>query len=147
MAALTVTTIVLFGFDLSQVGWAVIPVAWILVLNGWALALARDRPHPPLRAERRDPDLGPELRGHGPVRRVLPGRRRCRPGLRSIASVLPDDVGLLGAAATRSTVSPSLGRLRRRVRQTSLLLIVLSGLLATHLLKVFRRRGFVTRYS
>ena len=39
MAALTVTTIVLFGFDLSEVGWSVIPVAWILVLNGWALAL------------------------------------------------------------------------------------------------------------
>jgi hypothetical protein len=30
---------------------------------------------------------------------------------------------------------------------TSLLLIALSGLFATHLLRVFRRRGFVTRYS
>ncbi len=39
MLTLTVTTIIFFGFDLSQVGWSVIPIAAILVINGWAMAL------------------------------------------------------------------------------------------------------------
>src|SRR3954469_22482242 len=36
---LSVATAAFFGFDLSQVGWSVIPIAGILVINGWALAL------------------------------------------------------------------------------------------------------------
>ena len=39
LLTLTITTIVFFGFNLSSVGWAVIPIAAILVINGWALAL------------------------------------------------------------------------------------------------------------
>ena len=114
MAALTVTTIVLFGFDLSQVGWAVIPVAWILVLNGWALALLV---------------IGLILRfGQSaeiltwglnyvvmalsgvffPVDALPPGPAQHRLGA-------ADDVGLLGAAARPRRAALLLGRLRRRV--------------------------------
>ncbi len=39
LLTLTITTIAFFGFDLSAVGWSVIPIAAILVLNGWAMAL------------------------------------------------------------------------------------------------------------
>ena len=123
-----------------------IPVAWILVLNGWALALLV---------------IGLILRfgqsaeiltwGLNYVVMALSGVffpvDALPPGLRSIASVLPDDVGLLGAAATRSTGCPSTGSASASRSLTSLLLIALSGLFATHLLQVFRRRGFVTRYS
>ena len=145
MAALTVTTIVLFGFDLSQVGWAVIPVAWILVLNGWALALLV---------------IGLILRfgqsaeiltwGLNYVVMALSGVffpvDALPPGLRSIAAVLPTTWAF--SALRRALDGLPFSWVGFGVAfLTSLLLIVLSGLLATHLLKVFRRRGFVTRYS
>lgn len=38
LGTLTVTTIGLYGFDLSAVGWSVLPVVAVLVVNGWALA-------------------------------------------------------------------------------------------------------------
>ena len=80
MGALTVTTIVLFGFDLSQVGWAVVPVAGILILEWVGAGPHRHRADPALRPERRDPDLGAQLRRHGPLRRVL---HRGRPASRA----------------------------------------------------------------
>ena len=145
MAALTVTTIVLFGFDLSQVGWAVIPVAWILVLNGWALALLV---------------IGLILRfgqsaeiltwGLNYVVMALSGVffpvDALPPVLRSIASVLPTTWAF--SALRRALDGLPFSWVGFGVAfLTSLLLIALSGLLATHLLKVFRQRGFVTRYS
>ena len=145
MAALTLTTIVLFGFDLSEVGWSVIPVAWILVLNGWALALVV---------------IGLILRygqsaeiltwGLNYVVMALSGVffpvESLPPGLRRVASLLPTTwafAELRDALDGQPFDWPgfwiALG--------SSLLLIALSGLFATHLLRVFRRRGFVTRYS
>jgi ABC-2 type transport system permease protein len=39
LLTLTITTIFLYGFDLSAIGWAVIPIVALLVANGWAIAL------------------------------------------------------------------------------------------------------------
>jgi ABC-2 type transport system permease protein len=145
MAALTVTTVVLFGFDLSEVGWAVLPVAWILILNGWALALVV---------------IGLILRfgqsaeiltwGLNYVVMALSGVffpvDALPPVLSSIASVLPTTWAfaelrnaLAGQAFDWSGFAIACA--------TSFALIVASGLFAVHLLSVFRRRGFVTRYS
>ncbi len=38
LGTLTATTVGLYGFDLSAIGWSVIPVVAILVVNGWAIA-------------------------------------------------------------------------------------------------------------
>jgi ABC-2 type transport system permease protein len=145
MAALTVATIALFGFDLSEVGWAVVPIAGILVLNGWALALVV---------------IGLILRygqsaeilawGLNYVVMALSGVffpvDALPPGLRSVASLLPTTWAfselrhaLDGLPFDWSGFAVAL--------VTSLVLVALSGLLAVHLLRVFRRKGLVTRYS
>ena len=140
MAALTVTTIVLFGFDLSQVGWAVIPVAWILILNGWALALIV---------------IGLILRfgqsaeiltwGLNYVVMALSGVffpvDALPPGLRTDRLGPADDLGLLDAARAPSTGCPSTGSASASPSSSRSCSIVLSALFATHLLRVFRRRG------
>jgi ABC-2 type transport system permease protein len=38
LATLTVTTVSLYGFDMSAIGWSVIPIVTLLVMNGWAVA-------------------------------------------------------------------------------------------------------------
>ena len=145
MAALTVTTIILFGFDLSQVGWAVIPVAWILILNGWALALIV---------------IGLILRfgqsaeiltwGLNYVVMALSGVffpvDALPPGLQTIASVLPTTWAFATLRAALDGQPFDWSGFGIAFAE-SLVLIVLSALFATHLLRVFRRRGFVTRYS
>jgi ABC-2 type transport system permease protein len=145
MAALTATTIALFGFDLREVGWSVVPVALILIVNGWALALVV---------------IGLILR-HGQSAEILTwglnyvvmalsgvffAVNALPPGLRPVASVLPSTyafsalrAALDGRAFDWSGFAFALAG--------SIVLIVLAGLFAVHLLRVFRRRGFVTRYS
>ncbi len=36
---LTAATVLLFDFDLSQIGWSALPIAALLIVNGWALGL------------------------------------------------------------------------------------------------------------
>ncbi len=38
LGTLTVATIGLYGFDMTALGWSLIPIAALLVLNGWAVA-------------------------------------------------------------------------------------------------------------
>jgi len=145
MAALTVTTIILFGFNLGEVGWTVIPVAGILILNGWALALIV---------------IGLILRygqsaeiltwGLNYVVMALSGVfftvSALPPGLRTIASLLPSTYAF---AELRNALDGDPFDWSGFVVAlfSSIALIVASGLFAVHLLRVFRRRGFVTRYS
>jgi ABC-2 type transport system permease protein len=145
MAALTVTTIVLFGFDLSEVGWAVVPIAWILVLNGWALALVV---------------IGLILRfgqsaeilawGLNYVVMALSGVffpvDALPPGLRSVAAVLPTTWAFAELRQTLDGASFDWSGFAVALA-SSMALIALSALLAVHLLRVFRRKGLVTRYS
>lgn len=37
LATLTATTVLLYGFDLRAVGWSVIPIVALLIVNGWAI--------------------------------------------------------------------------------------------------------------
>ena len=39
LITLAITTTALYGFDLTALGWSVIPVIALLVVNGWAVAL------------------------------------------------------------------------------------------------------------
>ncbi|MCA1736448.1 MAG: ABC transporter permease [Actinobacteria bacterium] len=39
LVTLTIATIALYGFDLSAIGWSVIPIIGLLIANGWAVAL------------------------------------------------------------------------------------------------------------
>ena len=39
MVALSVTAFAFFGFDLSSVGWGLVPIGFVLVLMGWSLSL------------------------------------------------------------------------------------------------------------
>jgi ABC-2 type transport system permease protein len=145
LLTLTIATIVCFGFDLSAVGWSVIPVAAILVLNGWALAmlvvglvlrfgqsaeiliwgfnyvlLAFSGVFFPVSA----------LPGNMQVAaRWLPTTKAFE-ALRDVLANKPLPWGTLGEAFLGSVV-----------------VLGLSFWCATWLLSVFRRRGLVTRYS
>jgi ABC-2 type transport system permease protein len=145
LVTLTVSTIVFFGFDLSSVGWGVIPITMLLVINGWALAMLA---------------VGLVLR-FGQSAEILiwglnyavmafsgvffpadalPG------GLSAVASVLPTAKAfealralLDGRPLPWDTVAASF--------VGSLVFLALSTSFAAWLLRVFRRRGYVTRYS
>jgi ABC-2 type transport system permease protein len=120
-------------------------VAWILILNGWALALIV---------------IGLILRfgqsaeiltwGLNYVVMALSGVffpvDALPPGLQTIASVLPTTWAFAQLRAALDGLPFDWSGFGIAFAE-SLALIVLSALFATHLLRVFRRRGFVTRYS
>ena len=146
MAALTVTTIVLFGFNLGEVGWTVIPVAGILILNGWALALIV---------------IGLILRygqeaeiltwGLNYVVMALSGVfftvTRYRPACERWRHCCPPPTRSPELRDRCSTASRSTSPGFVVALLSSATLIVASRLFAVHLLRVFRRGSFVTRYS
>jgi ABC-2 type transport system permease protein len=145
LLTLTITTILLYGFDLSAVGWSVIPIVTLLVLNGWALALVV---------------IGLILRfGQSaeiltwglnyvvlavsgvffPVE-ALPG------GMRHFAGVLPTTHAFAAARAVLDGATVPWSRLGMATLGTAVFL-GLSIWFGAAMLTVFRTRGFVTRYS
>jgi hypothetical protein len=95
LATLTAMTVSLYGFDLTAIGWSVIPIVILLVSERLGGGIPRDRAHPAVRSECRDPHLGHQLRGAGHLRRILPRRStppvscnpsptRCRPPTPSV---------------------------------------------------------------
>ncbi len=145
LATLTVSTIVFFSFDLSSIGWSVIPIMVLLVINGWALAMLV---------------VGLVLRfgqsaeiliwGFNYVLMAFSGvffpAGALPDGLRSVAEVLPMTktfaalrAVLDGRPLPWSTLAAAL--------VGSILFFAGAIAFATWLLHVFRRRGFVTRYS
>ncbi|MGQ0848629.1 MAG: ABC transporter permease [Actinomycetota bacterium] len=145
MLALTATTITLYGFDMTAVGWSVIPIVGILILNGWAVALIV---------------VGLILRfgqsaeiltwGLNYVILAVSGVffpvEALPAGLRQFAAVLPTTHAF--AAARRvldgGTVAwSSLGA----AAVGTMVFIGLSAWFGAIMLAVFRSRGFITRYS
>lgn len=145
LLTLTVTTIFLYGFDLSALGWSVIPIVALLVANGWAIALVV---------------VGLILRfGQSaeiltwglnyvilaisgvffPVE-ALPG------GLQGLASILPTTLAFDAARQVldgnpvpwASLGSATIG---------SVVALALAAWFGATMLSVFRSRGFITRYS
>lgn len=145
IGTLTIATVVLFGFDLSTVGWSVIPIALLLIVNGWALGLFA---------------VGLVLRfgqsaeiliwGLNYVLLALSGvffpAASLPNGFRPVASVLPTTklfAALRALIDGRSLPWSTIGG----AAISSLVFFCLGVAFAARLLALFRSRGFVTRYS
>lgn len=145
MLTLTVTTIAFFGFDFSDIGWSVVPIAALLVINGWALALLV---------------VGLVLRFGQSAEILIWGLNyvllavsgvffpadALPAGIEKVASVLPTTKAFAALRAVLdgrplpwSTLAASL--------LGSLIFLAIAFAWSRWLLGVFRRRGFVTRYS
>lgn len=145
LLTLTITTIILYGFDLRAVGWSVIPIVTLLVLNGWALALVV---------------IGLILRfgqsaeiltwGLNYVVLAISGVffpvEALPTGLRQIATVLPTTHAFAAARDVLDGNGVPWGRLGISSLGT-LAALVLATWFGAAMLKLFRSRGFVTRYS
>jgi ABC-2 type transport system permease protein len=145
LATLTATTIALYGFDLSELGWSVIPVAAVLLFNGWSIALVV---------------IGLILRfgqsaeiltwGINYVVMAVSGvffPVEALPGfIQPLARVLPTTHAFAAARSLLDDGQTPWGSLGVAVIGTAVGL-VLSAAFCRRMLTVFRARGFVTRYS
>jgi ABC-2 type transport system permease protein len=145
LATLTAMTVSLYGFDLSAIGWSVIPIVALLVLNGWAVAFLV---------------IGLILR-YGQSAEILtwginyvvlaisgvffPVEALPR-FLQPIANVLPTTHAF--GAARDVLDGGGIPWDRLAVSSAGTVVFVAGSLaFAAHMLGVFRARGFVTRYS
>lgn len=145
IATLTAATATLFDFDASRLGWPVIPLGLLLVVNGWALGLI---------------GVGLVLRFGQSAEILIWGVNYAVLSFSGVffpASALPHGIEVLsrqlpttklfdavrgqldGTGLSWSSVAAAAGG--------SLMFFLLSALFSFRLLKVFRRRGYVTRYS
>lgn len=145
LGVLTATTAGLYGFDLSAVGWSVIPVVAILVVNGWAVAFVI---------------IGLILRFGQSAEILTWGINYVVMAVSGVffpVAALPLGIG---AVVAWTPTSQAFGAARavldgRGVPAGGLLiggvgtLVVLAASVAfcARMLTVFRSRGFVTRYS
>jgi ABC-2 type transport system permease protein len=145
MTALSLTAAVFFGFDLRAVGWALVPIVAILTVVGWGLGIA---------------NIGIVLRfGQGaeiliwgsnfiimafsgvfnPVD-ALPG------ALQPISRILPSTYAFDGLRTVLDGGSLSADVVVKGLVGAALFLV--GGVwFTTSMLRTFRRRGFVTRFS
>jgi ABC-2 type transport system permease protein len=145
LLTLTATTIAFFGFDLSSVGWGVIPIMVLLVINGWALAMFT---------------VGLVLRFGQSAEILIWGLNYAvmafsgvffpadalPDGLRSVASVFPTTKAF-AALRTLLDGDPLPWGTLAGALVGSVVFFAAGILFASWLLRMFRRRGFVTRYS
>jgi ABC-2 type transport system permease protein len=145
LLTLTITTISLYGFDLSAVGWSVIPIVTLLVLNGWAIALIV---------------IGLILRfgqsaeiltwGLNYVVLAISGVffpvEALPAGLRWVSGLLPTTHAFAAARTVLDGGAIPWDRLGVSAVGTAAAL-ALSGWFGASMLRAFRARGFVTRYS
>lgn len=145
LLTLTITTITLYGFDLSAIGWAVIPIIGLLVANGWAVALIV---------------VGLILRfgqsaeiltwGLNYVMLAVSGvffPVEALPGaLAGFASVLPTTLAFAAAREVLDGGAVPWSSLGVATIGT-IVFLALSAWFGAAMLSVFRSRGFITRYS
>ena len=145
LATLTITTIVFFGFDLSDVGWGVIPIVMLLVINGWALAMLT---------------VGMVLRFGQSAEILIWGFNYALMAfsgvffpseylpdlLAKVAGVLPTTLAVKALRALLDGNPLPWGTLGWSL-VGSVIALLLTTSFAAWLLRMFRRRGFVTRYS
>lgn len=145
IGTLTIATATLFNFDISQVGWSAVPVALLLVVNGWALGLI---------------GVGLVLRFGQSAEILIWGVNYAVLSFSGVffpSSALPKGIEIVSRQLPTT-------KLFATVRQQldgshfswsslgfaamgSVLFLLLAGAFSFRLLGVFRRRGFVTRYS
>jgi len=145
LVTLMAVTIGLYGFDLTEIGWSVIPIVTLLVLNGWAVAFVV---------------VGLILRfgqsaeiltwGINYVVLAISGvffPVEALPGfLQPIANILPTTHAFAAARDMLDGEGIPWGRLAFATVGTAVF-VAGSFMFAGHMLRVFRSRGFVTRYS
>lgn len=145
LVTLTAMTVGLYGFDLGAIGWAVIPIVTLLVFNGWAVAFLV---------------VGMILRfgqsaeiltwGINYVVLAISGvffPVEALPGfLQPIARILPTTHAFGAARDVLDGSGIPWDRLAFSTAGTAVFLVG-SLFFAGHMLRVFRGRGFVTRYS
>ena len=74
MAMVRLTALAFYGFGLGEVGWGLVPIVGVLLVDRLGAGHARDRPAAPLRPERRDPRVGEHVPDPVAVGCVQPGR-------------------------------------------------------------------------
>jgi ABC-2 type transport system permease protein len=145
MLTLTITTIVLYGFDLSALGWSVLPIVSLLIANGWAIALVV---------------VGLILRfgqsaeiltwGLNYVVLAVSGVffpvEALPVGMRQFAGLLPTTHAFAAARAILDGAAVPWSTLGQAAIGT-VVFLGLSVWFGAVMLTVFRTRGFVTRYS
>lgn len=145
VSTLTIATALLFDFNLSRIGWSVIPIALLLIVNGWSLGLVA---------------VGLVLRFGQSAEILIWGLNYV---LLSLSGVFFPAESLPQGFASFSKVLPTtqlFAALRTLVNGGSMpwstiggaaistaVFFVLATAFALTLLRVFRQRGFVTRYS
>jgi ABC-2 type transport system permease protein len=145
VGALTIATTFFFGFSLASVGWSVIPIIVLLIINGWAFGLL---------------GVGLVLRFGQSAEILIWGVNYALLAFSGVffpTASMPKGIGVVARqlptsrvfAALRSAVDghpPSLSALLGAA-VGSLIFLGVALAIAQSLLGVFRRRGFVTRYS
>lgn len=145
LVTLTITTIALYGFDLTELGWAVLPISALLILNGWAVAFLV---------------IGCILRfgtsadiltwGINYVVLALSGVffpvEALPPAVATISRLLPTTHIFAAVHEVLAGRPLPLDEMRIAIIGTFVAL-ALGMWFASFMLKVFRARGFVTRYS
>jgi ABC-2 type transport system permease protein len=145
MTTLTVVSLSLYSFSVTSLGWATLPIILVLIVNGWAVGFVV---------------LGLMLR-FGPSAEILtwglnyvllavsgvffpasalPG------GLGHVAAVMPSGLAFASMRTVLSGGAVPWGDLGVAA-VGSLCVLALALTFAAWMLRVFRRRGFVTRYS
>jgi ABC-2 type transport system permease protein len=145
LAALTVATGLLFSFTIGTVGWAAVPVIALLVINGWALGLI---------------GVGLVLRFGQSAEILIWGINYMLLAFSGVVfptDSMPRGLGAVAGALPTTRLFASLRRILDGngidwssmgiAAVASLAFLTAAGLFASRLLRVFRHRGFVTRYS
>jgi ABC-2 type transport system permease protein len=145
MCTLTIVTVAIYGFSLAALGWVTLPIVLVLIISGWSIGFIV---------------LGLIIR-FGPSAEILTwGINYVMLSLSGVffpASALPGGLGKVASiiptgkafAAMRTVLSGGAAPWR----DLGLALVGAVGMLALSLLfcawmlRVFRQRGFVTRYS
>jgi len=145
VTTLTAVTAALFDFNLSRLGWPAVPIALLLMVNGWALGLI---------------GVGLVLRFGQSAEILIWGVNYAVLSFSGVffpASALPKGIEVVSRQLPTTKLFDAV---RRQLDGTgfswssvgiaaigSFVFLFLSATFAFALLRVFRRRGFVTRYS
>ncbi len=145
LTTLSLTALGFFGFHLSTIGWSIVPIASVLVIVGWAVGIA---------------NIGVILRfgqgaevitwGSNFILMALSGVFNpvaALPGpLQPVARVLPSTHAFAALRTVLDGRPLPLGEIRAGLIGAAVL-VVLSFAFSARMLRVFRTRGLVTRFS
>jgi ABC-2 type transport system permease protein len=145
LATVSITAFIAFGFQLDQIGWSIVPIAAVLVIVGWGVGVA---------------NIGLVLRfGQGAeiltwgtnfILMALSGVfnpvEALPSGLQPIANVLPSTHAFTALRAVLDGESLPGDEIVAGLAG-GVVFVIAGFVFAWWMLRIFRRRGFVTRFS